>query len=75
MIILSGMIFPASIIINNFRCNCQNRICGHQTSQCGIVQEKKINLKMKNDTILRVSAAGEVSGQISSLVDTECEMR
>lgn len=31
-------------------------------------------LKMKNDSILRVSAEGEVSGQISSLVDTECEM-
>ena len=33
-----------------------------------------MNLKMKNDSILRVSATGEVSGQISSLVDTECEM-
>ena len=33
-----------------------------------------MTLKMKNDSILRVSASGKVSGQISSLVDTECEM-
>ena len=34
-----------------------------------------MNLKMKNDSIMRVSSEGEVSGQISSLVDTECEMQ
>ena len=33
-----------------------------------------ISLNMKNDSILRVSSSGEVSGQISSLLDTECEM-
>ena len=33
-----------------------------------------MTLKMKNDSILRVFSTGEVSGQISGLVDTECEM-
>ena len=33
-----------------------------------------MNLKMKNDTILRVSSNGQVSGQISVLLETECDM-
>lgn len=30
--------------------------------------------KMSNDSILRVSPTGAVSGEISMLIDTECEM-
>ena len=31
-------------------------------------------LKMKNDTILTVDHGGKVSGQISTLLNTQCEM-
>ena len=32
-------------------------------------------IKLKNDSILRVSSVGEVSAEISILLDTECELR